>query len=176
MLQSIITSKTRIRLLQRLFLNPASSAYLQKLAQEFSESTNAVRVELNRLEEAGLLRSSWQGKKKLFAANMNHPLVPDLINMVRKTLGLPRLVETIIGNVGDVKEIWLKGKFAEGIDADVIEVVLVGENLNLSYLKSIVEKTENKFNKRIEIDIATKPVDREEVSYLLLWEGSAENQ
>lgn len=57
MLDTLIQSKTRLKLLLRFFLNPDSSAYLRGLAQEFDESTNAVRVELNRFEEAGLIQS-----------------------------------------------------------------------------------------------------------------------
>ena len=53
MLNSIITSKTRIKLLLKFFLNSNTKSYLRNLEQEFGESTNAIRVELNRLEGAG---------------------------------------------------------------------------------------------------------------------------
>jgi len=53
-LDSLITSQTRVKLLLRFFLNPESRSYLRELAEEFGESTNSVRVELNRLTEAGL--------------------------------------------------------------------------------------------------------------------------
>ena len=45
MLEALISSKTRIKLLLRLFLNPESKAYLRGLAEEFKESTNSVRRE-----------------------------------------------------------------------------------------------------------------------------------
>ena len=54
MLDSLITSKTRVKLL-KFFMNPETRSYLRSLAEEFGESTNAVRVELNRLEKAGIL-------------------------------------------------------------------------------------------------------------------------
>ena len=49
MLDSIITSKARIKLLVKFFINPNSNGYLHKLANEFGESNNNIRVELNRL-------------------------------------------------------------------------------------------------------------------------------
>ena len=61
MLEALITSKTRVRLLVRFFLNPTMKAYLRQLADEFGESTNSVRVELNRLTEAGILESEAVG-------------------------------------------------------------------------------------------------------------------
>ncbi|HIO73555.1 MAG TPA: ArsR family transcriptional regulator, partial [Flavobacteriales bacterium] len=44
MLDSLITSKTRVKLLLKFFLNPNTSAYLRGLSTEFGESTNAVRL------------------------------------------------------------------------------------------------------------------------------------
>ena len=70
MLDTLIQSKTRLKLLLRFFLNPDSSAYLRGLAQEFDESTNAVRVELNRFEEAGLIQSHKEGNKKMYQVNL----------------------------------------------------------------------------------------------------------
>ena len=36
----------------KFFLNPTTQAYLRGLAAEFGESTNSIRLELNRLEKA----------------------------------------------------------------------------------------------------------------------------
>ena len=50
MLETLISSKTRIKLLLKFFLNSKTKSYLRNLESEFGESTNAIRVELNRLE------------------------------------------------------------------------------------------------------------------------------
>jgi len=63
MLESLITSQTRIKLLLKFFLNPESKSYLRELAEEFGESTNSVRLELNRLTQAGLLTSAENGSE-----------------------------------------------------------------------------------------------------------------
>ena len=55
MLDSLITSKTRLRLLIKFFINIANKGYLNGLANEFGESTNSVRKELNNLSSAGYL-------------------------------------------------------------------------------------------------------------------------
>jgi len=57
MLDSLVTSQTRIKLLKKFFLNGSTRAHLRGLESEFGESTNAIRVELNRFEGAGLLHS-----------------------------------------------------------------------------------------------------------------------
>ncbi|MFT7162476.1 MAG: putative transcriptional regulator, partial [Bacteroidia bacterium] len=88
MLEALISSKTRIKLLLRLFLNPESSAHLRGLAEEFDESTNSVRLELNRFESAGMLNSDLVGNKKVFKANISYPLFQEVRSILLKYTGL----------------------------------------------------------------------------------------
>lgn len=85
-LSSLISSKTRLRLLKKLFVDPSIRSYLRALAEEFQESTNSVRLELNRLEAADMLLSSREGNKKYFRANTAHPLYEEIHKMVLKDL------------------------------------------------------------------------------------------
>ncbi|MSP85673.1 MAG: ArsR family transcriptional regulator, partial [Flavobacteriaceae bacterium] len=47
MLKTLITSKTRLRILVKFFINSANHGHLRGLADEMQESTNAIRKELN---------------------------------------------------------------------------------------------------------------------------------
>jgi predicted transcriptional regulator len=76
MLENLITSKTRVKLLLKFFLNSTTQAHLRGLESEFGESTNAIRLELNRFEQAGMLTSHLSGNKKVFSANPSYPLFP----------------------------------------------------------------------------------------------------
>ena len=69
MLDTLITSKTRVKLLMKFFLNPGTRTYLRELAAEFGESTNSVRVELNRLSKGKLLSSEYAGRTIEYRAN-----------------------------------------------------------------------------------------------------------
>jgi DNA-binding transcriptional ArsR family regulator len=141
MLESIVTSKTRIQLLLRFFLDGERAAYLRELSTELGESTNAVRVELNRLAEAKIIESFTSGRSKLYRANKNHPLFPDLQSIVKKTLGIDKLIEQIIHRLGDVKLAFVTGDYARGIDGGIIDLVLVGE-VNFDFLDRLVKHTE----------------------------------
>ncbi|WP_232371072.1 ArsR family transcriptional regulator [Desulfogranum marinum] len=57
MLSGLITSKIRIQILMRLFLNSERNAYLRELADEFGASPSHVKNELDQLKEADLLIS-----------------------------------------------------------------------------------------------------------------------
>ena len=155
MLDSFITSKTRVRLLLKFFLNPGTSAYLRGLADEFGESTNSVRVELNRLSEAGILESTDEGRTKVYRANEKHPLFPEIQRIVAKTVGLDRLVEQVVSRLGNVELALVTGDYARGVDSGLIDLVLVG-NIDQSYLAELVKKAEGMIERKIRTLVLTK--------------------
>lgn len=163
MLDSLITSKTRIRLLVKFFLNPAMKAYLRGLSDEFGESTNAIRLELNRMEEAGLLCSEEEGKKKVYHANPSHPLFNDIHSLVLKHSGITQLIEEVIVRMGDIHEVWVVGDFAEGKDVNCIDIVILGTCIDNGYFLSLIEKTEKTINRTIHYVIVPS---QNETSYL----------
>jgi len=148
LLDSLITSKTRIKLLMKFFLNPGTSAYLRGLADEFGESTNSVRVELNRLSEAGLLESADEGRTKVYRANTGHPLFPEVQRIVAKTVGLDRLVEQVVSRLGNVELAFITGDYAKGKDSGLIDLVLVGE-IDANYYQSLLPKLEKLIDRKI---------------------------
>lgn len=149
MLDSLITSKTRIKLLMRLFLNSSNSAYLKELAKEFNESSNSVRLELKRFEKAGLLVSWTSGNKKLFRANVHHPLFLDIQNIVSKTIGIDQVVVEVVSKLGKVDQAYVIGDFAVGKNSKTIDILLVGTSINCDYLHRLIEKTEPLISRKI---------------------------
>jgi len=149
MLDSIITSKTRIKLLLKFFLNSNARSYLRGLESEFGESSNAIRLELNRMEGAGLLNSSVSGNKKVFSANTKHPLFGDIHNIVMKHIGLDKVVEEVIDNLGDLDSVYLVGEFAKGKDSSIIDLAFFGEALDKEYLMKLVEKAEKMIKRKV---------------------------
>ena len=176
MLESLITSKTRARLLLKFFLNPGTSAYLRGLADEFGESTNGVRVELNRLSEAGLLESSDEGRTKVYRANTKHPLFPELQRIAAKTLGIDQVVEQVIRRLGNVELAFVTGDYARGIDSGLIDLVLVGQ-IDRIYFDHLAAKIEELISRKIRGLLLTKEEFRrletrlKADNALLLWDG-----
>lgn len=149
MLDSIITSKTRIKLLIKFFLNSQTKSYLRNLEQEFGESSNAIRLELNRLEGAGLLQSELAGNRKYFCANTKHPLFNDINNIVRKYVGIDQIIERITSQIGDLQAAYLTGDFARGQNSQIIDLVLVGHELDNRYISNLVFKAEDLIGRKI---------------------------
>ena len=147
-LESLITSQTRIKLLLKFFLNPESRSYLRELAEEFGESTNSVRLELNRLTQAGLLCSFDEGRTKVYRANTKHPLFPEIQSMVRKFTGIDQLIPQVLSKLGDIHSAYIAGDYARGIDSGIIDLVLVGE-VDRAYLQNLTSKLEPMIRRKI---------------------------
>lgn len=149
MLNSLITSKTRLKLLLKFFLNSKTKGYLRNLEQEFGESSNAIRVELNKMEQAGLLNSEISGNKKYFKANTTHPLYNDLNNILKKSVGIDQLIDKVTSQIGDLEAAYITGDFAKGTDSKIIDLVLIGKNLDTNYINLLVTKAESFIERKV---------------------------
>ncbi len=133
----------------KFFLNSKNTAYLRNLENEFGESSNAIRIELNRFEKAGFLESFAEGNKKLFTVNTKHPLFGDINRIIMKMVGLEYVVDYVLQRIGDLDRVYLVGKMSKGQDSNIIDLVLVGDNLNKTFLIEQIEKAERKIDKKI---------------------------
>jgi hypothetical protein len=149
MIETLISSKTRVKLLMKFFLNSNTTAYLRSLEEEFGESTNGIRLELNKFEKAGFIDSYSEGNKKLFKANTKHPLFKDINSIVLKLTGLDYIVDYIVQRIGDLHKVYLVGKLANGQNTNIIDIVLVGDSINQTFLLEQVQKAEKKIGKKI---------------------------
>jgi len=144
----LITSKTRIKILMRLFLNPKQNAYLRELAEEFNASPSQVREELRQLDQAGFLESHKNGRQIQYQANQKHPLFHELQSMVQKALGMDRILDSILNRLGNLEEAYLIDDYAEGKDTGIIDLVLVGD-IDQENLVDLVRKTERYIDRKI---------------------------
>jgi predicted transcriptional regulator len=149
MLGELITSKTRLRLMIKFFISQANRGYLNGLATEMGESTNSIRKELNHLHSAGYLEKSKSNNKVEYKANTRHPLYEVLRKVILKHLGLEDAVEVVLERMGDVEQIILIGDYAKGIDSGKIEIIVVGQNLNTSYVKNLEAKVEKLISRKV---------------------------
>ncbi len=172
MIETLISSKTRIKLLLKFFLNSKTTGYLRSLEGEFGESTNAIRLELNKLEKAGMLSFFMEGNKKVFTANTRHPLFNEVHNIILKHIGIDKIIENVVERLGDVEKVYLVGKFAQGLDSQIIDLILIG-NVEKTYLIQLIDKVERLINRKIRYLVYSQKemneMDRSDVDPLLLW-------
>ncbi len=132
----------------KFFTHPDARGHLRGLAEEFGDSTNAVRIELKKLEEAGLLLRQISGQKMVYQVNKSNPFYLDLVSMVSKYLGFDELIESLLEQVGDLKEAYVVGDYARGFDSGTIELILVGQ-LHFEVIDDLVDRVSKRINRRI---------------------------
>ncbi len=166
MINTLITSQTRIKLLKKFFLNHSTQAHLRGLESEFGESSNAIRIELNRFEEAGLLTSLRDGNKKVYQANSGHPLYKDIHSIILKETGIDRVIEKVIHRLGNLLSVYLVGDFAHGKDSSIIELILVGADIDREYLAKKVVQAEELVGRKVSYTVLNP--DESEAHFLKL--------
>ena len=174
MLSTLITSKTRIKLLLKFFLNPNNRGYLKNLEMEFEDSSNGIRLELNKFESAGLLVTENVGNKKYFKANTKHYMFQDIHNILLKFTGIDLLIESVIEQLGNVDLVYLVGSLARGLESNIIDIIIIGD-INKEYLIHFINKVEPLIGRRIRYIIYTHEeflVNKSEIlneDHLLIW-------
>ena len=176
LLSGLISSRTRIKLLMRFFLNPMTRSYLRELAKEFGVSTNAVREELNLLTRTDLLKVEKKGRNVFYSANAQHALFPELRSMVQKVMGIDQVIDGIVQRLGKLERAYLIDDYAEGKDTGIIDLILVG-NINSHHLSDLSQKTERYVNRKIRTLVLSSDEFRSfspklrERPHTLLWEA-----
>lgn len=150
MLTEIFTSRTRINLFLKLFLNPGVSCYLRELAREFHLSPNALKEELDNLSQAGYLDKEQRGQSIFYKANTNHPLFPEINSIVKKHYGIDKIVEQILNDLGKVDAIYALDDYAEGRDSGLIDMLIVGD-VAMDVIQGLRPSLEKEIKRKIRI-------------------------
>ena len=150
MLTQLFTSRTRIKLLLKLFLNPEVSCYLRELAKEFGASPNAIKEELDSLSAAGYLDKRQQGRSIYYKADTKHPFFPEINSIVRKYIGIDRILEQVMSKLGQVEAVYILDDYALGKDTGLIDVLVVGD-VDRQKIEALSRAVEAKIKRKLRV-------------------------
>ena len=80
---------------------------------------------------------------------LNHPMFENLQSVVRKHLGIEDIVNKVLDKIGSIQKIMLLGDYAKGIDSGTIDILIIGKDIDKSYLDNIRPIIEKKINRKI---------------------------
>lgn len=157
-LSDIITSKVRIKIL-KLFLADITEMYhVRGVVRETKEEINAVRRELERLENAGILKKEARGNRLYYWARRDYPYFGDLASIVAKSTGLGAEIIDNRRKIGKVSFVMFSGRFVRRKDRkrdDEVDILIVGEVV-LPELASLIRKEESKRVKEINYTVMSR--------------------
>jgi predicted nucleotidyltransferase len=145
-------SDSQSRVFRWLFGQPERAFHLSELRRLTGLGSASLQRELNRLSEAGLVRSDRVGNLRRFHANANSPVYAELVALTRKTLGVqPMLREALLPLAADLQAAWIYGSVAKQTDTaqSDIDVMLVGKNLLLSKVLELLVPLETQLGRKI---------------------------
>ncbi len=128
MLEALITSKVKRKLLALFFANPENEFYIRQLSRKLDEETNAVRRELQMLENAGILVSRTEGNLKLYKVNKKCPVFSELKGLILKTEGIGTILQKELKGKGIIFA-FIYGSYAEGRErkGSDIDLMVIGD-------------------------------------------------
>ena len=162
-LSDIITSKVRVKVLELFFGNVKEIYHVRGVVRELKEEINAVRRELEKLENAGMLRSENRGNRRYYSLREEYVLYEDILSMVAKTKGLGAQLIANKNKIGKIGYIMFSGSFARRKARrrdDDVDVLVVGEVV-LPELAAIVRREESERGKEINYTV----MSREELEF-----------
>jgi len=144
-LDKIFGSRIRAKLIGWLFSHTEEIFFVSQLAELLDEKNASISRELSRLNQAGILLSIRQGKRRLFRANPSFLFFPELKRLVQKTVGVPGQLCHLLSHLAGVRHAFLFGSSARG-DEEVgseIELMIIG-SIDCDMLDELLEDFESR--------------------------------
>jgi hypothetical protein len=128
-LSDFMISKVRVKMLELFFSQPTEMWYVREITRLVSEEINAVRRELERLTETGILKMENRANRKYYTLNPSYEFYSDLLKIVAKTTGLGKNIKRNKNKLGNVEYVMFTGKFAkkERRSNDEVDMLIVGD-------------------------------------------------
>ena len=114
LLEGIFASRTRAGLIAAFTMRPGERLYLREAARLIKADVRAVKVELDRLERLGFLKSKASGNRRYMEVNQAFPLYPEIKAMVIKTLGLGDSLRAAMTQLPGIHFAFVYGSVAKG--------------------------------------------------------------
>src|SRR3989344_3038375 len=157
MLSDLITSQSRIKLLNVLLAEPTEMFHVRELVRRTGDEINAVRRELLFLEKKGILTREPRANRVYYSLSKNYPFYFDLLRMGAKVTGLGDAILKNRIKVGKKKYAMLSGKFTIRIEKKSTDVdfVIVG-TIVLPELAILIRDEEKRLGREINYTVMTE--------------------
>lgn len=157
MFSDLITSKSRIKLLNVILTNPSEIYHVRELVRRTEDEINAVRRELLFLENKGILAKEARGNRVYYSLSKNYPFYFDLLKLGIKTVGLGYEILKNKSKIGKIKYAMFSGRFARRLkkEPNSVDFLLVGMVV-LPELAILIRSEEKRLNTEINYTVMTE--------------------
>ncbi len=156
-MQDIITSEARIKILIELFAETNKDLYVRELTRRVGTEINAVRRELKRLTDAGLIKKEKRGNRLYYILRNEYPFYYELLSMVSKEVGIGKTILSNLSKLGKIKLALLSVAYAEGRvpESQQLDLLIVGET-DVKLIEEMVQQTRIKTNRDVNYTVLSE--------------------
>lgn len=128
MLSDLITSKTRVKLLNVFLTQPSEMYHVRECVRRTDEEINAVRRELIHLEKKGVLKKEPRANRIYYFLSKDYPYYFDLLRIGSKTIGLGKTILDNRPKLGKIKFAMFSGRFVRKVkqSPEDVDLMIVG--------------------------------------------------
>ncbi len=129
-LSDILSSRVRAEIFRLLFGLDEKELHLREMERQAGLSLGTIRQDLQKLVRLDLVKTRRDGNRLYHRANGEHPLFPEIRNLVLKTSGLVEILREALDREG-VKVAFIFGSLARGrenagSDVDLMVIGTIG--------------------------------------------------
>lgn len=156
MLEDLVVSKVRVKLLNIFFANTAEIYHVRGLVRKTGEEINAIRRELLHLESKGILKKEPRGNRLYYWLNPNYNLFPELLAIVAKESGLGEQIIKNKNRIGKIAYCVFSRKFIERKERkeEEVDVLLIGD-IVIAELSVLIRSEEEKRGREVNYTVMT---------------------
>jgi len=156
MLEDIIISRVRVKVLTLFLSNPGRMFYVREIVRATEEEINAIRRELAHLEKCGMLSKESRANRIYYNFRKDYPLYFELLELITKTTGLGGNILKSRMKLGKVKFVMLSGRFIRALSplSNSVDLLVVG-SVVLPELAQLVRAEEDKRKREINYTVMT---------------------
>lgn len=156
MFSDLITSKSRVKLLNVFLSNPSEMFHVRELVRRTTDEINAVRRELAFLEKKGILVKEPRANRVYYSLSKNYPFYFDLLRLGSKNIGLGAEILKNKVKLGKIKYAMFSGRFLRKMkdQPDEVDLLIVG-NVVLPELALLIREEERRLATEINYTVMT---------------------
>lgn len=157
MLEHIIPSKARRKILELFFHNPNESFYLRRIVRDVDEEVNAVKRELDILSNERLLHKERRLNKIFYTLNKSYQFYDEFLRIFGKTTNLATVIYKNLPKIGKVKFAILSIKYLKQVQIKEDEIYLLFVGIVVvPEVAGIVSAAEKEFGREINYTVMTE--------------------
>lgn len=149
-LHDLVVSKVRVKVIEAFFQQPDEMLYVRELTRMINEEINAVRRELDRLMECGLIKSEQRGNRLYYSLNKRYLFFQELQQIVAKSTGLGRKLRRLRRKLGTIDYAMFSGRFIRGLKPvrDEVDILIIGDVV-LSELEALMKEEQARIGREL---------------------------